>query len=101
MSCLERIDAGSTSCPLIQLIPSVCDCGYDNETVEYFILHCPKYDSKRSQLIDTVESLWHDVKVDGFAFDKLHLVAHRTKRDDTVTIFRDKLIFYGSRSEAQ
>ena len=30
---------------------SVCDCGYNSETVEHFILHCPKYDSERSQLI--------------------------------------------------
>jgi len=32
-------------------ISSVCECGYDSETVEHFILHCPKYDSARSQLI--------------------------------------------------
>ena len=38
--------------------PSVCECGYDSETIEHFILHCPKYDSDRSQLIDTVESLF-------------------------------------------
>ena len=41
---------------------SVCDCAYDSETVEHFILQCCKYDSERSQLIATVESLWHDVK---------------------------------------
>ena len=68
----------------------MCDCGYDNETVEHFILHCPKYDSERSQLIDTVESLWHDVKV-GFAFDKLHLVV-APRRDDTVTRKEDLLV---------
>ena len=33
-------------------ISSVCGCGHDSETVEHFILHCPKYDSERSQLID-------------------------------------------------
>jgi len=38
--------------------PSVCECGYDSETIEHFILHCPKCDSDRSQLIDTVESLF-------------------------------------------
>jgi len=52
----------------------VCDCGHDGETVEHFILHCPKYDSARSQLIDIVDSLWHNVKANGFVFDKLHLV---------------------------
>ena len=40
--------------------PSVCDCGYDSEAVEHFNLHCPKYDSERSQLIDAVECLWHN-----------------------------------------
>jgi len=29
----------------------------------HFILHCPKYDSERSRLIDIAESLWHNVKV--------------------------------------
>jgi len=70
---------------------SVCDCGYDSETVEHFILHNPKYDSERSQTIDTVESLWHDVKVDGFAFDKLHLVV-APRSDDTVTRKEDSLV---------
>jgi len=68
----------------------VCGCGYDSETVEHFILHCPKYVSERSQLIDAVECLWHNVKVDGFAFDKLHLVAPRS--DDTVTRKEDFLV---------
>jgi len=69
----------------------VCDCGYDSETVEHFILHCPKYDSERSQTTDTVEYLWHDVKVDGFAFDKLHLVV-APRSDDTVTRKEDSLV---------
>jgi len=69
---------------------SVCECGYDSETVEHFILHCPKYDSERSQLTDTVESLWHDVKV-GFAFDKLHLLV-APRSDDTVARKEDLLV---------
>ena len=56
-----------------------------SETVEHFILHCPKYDSERLQLTDTVESLRHEVKDDGYAFDKLHFVV-APKRDDIVTI---------------
>ena len=68
----------------------MCDCGYNRETVEHFILHCYKYDSERSQLIDTVESLWDDVKV-GFAFDKLHLVV-ASRSDDTVTRKEDLLV---------
>jgi len=67
----------------------VCECGYDSEAVEHFVLHCPKYDSERSQLIDTVGS-WHDVKV-VFAFDKLHLVV-ASRSDDTVTRKEDLLV---------
>jgi len=55
-------------------ISSVCSCGHVSETVEHFILHCHKYDSERSQLIDIVDSLWHNVKANGFVFDKLHLI---------------------------
>jgi len=62
----------------------VCGCGHDSETVEHFILHCPKYDSERLQRIDIVYSLWHDVKANGFVFDKLHLVV-APRSDDTVT----------------
>jgi len=69
----------------------VCDCGYDSETVEHFILHCPEHDSERSQLTDTVESLRHNVKVDGFAFDKLHLVV-APRSDDTATRKEDLLV---------
>jgi len=69
----------------------VCGCGHDSETVEHFILHCPKYDSERSQLIDIVESLWHNVKVNGFVFDKLHLVV-APQSDDTVTRKDDLLV---------
>jgi len=72
-------------------ISSVCGCGHDSETVEHFILHCPKYDSERSQLIDIVDSLWHNVKVNGFVFDKLHLVVAQ-RSDDTVTRKHDLLV---------
>ena len=54
-----------------------------SETVEYFILHCPNYDSERMQLTDTVEPLWHIVKDDGYAFDKLHFVV-ALRSDDIV-----------------
>ena len=50
---------------------------------------CPMH-SERPQLIDTVESLWHDVKV-GFAFDKLHLVV-APRSDDIVTRKEDLLV---------
>jgi len=61
-------------------ISSVCDCGHNSETVEHFIVHCPKYDRARSQLIDIVDSLWHNVKANGFVFDKLHLCCCTAKR---------------------
>jgi len=41
-------------------------------------------------LVDTVESLWHDVKV-GFAFGKVHLVV-APRSDDTVTRKEDLLV---------
>ena len=72
-------------------ISSVCECGYDSETVEHFILHCPKYDSARSQLIDIVDPLWHNVKANGFVFDKLHLVV-APRSDHTVTRKDDLLV---------
>jgi len=53
---------------------SACDCGHHSETVKHFILHCPKHDSERLQLTDTVGSLWHHVKDDGYAFDLLYFV---------------------------
>ena len=68
---------------------SVCDCGYDSEIVEHFILQCPKYDS--GQLIDTVESLWHDVKV-GFAFDNCTLLLHLR----AMTLLEEKKIYLSS-----
>jgi len=43
-------------------------------------------------LVDTVEFLWHDVKV-GFAFDKLHLVV-APRSDDTVTRKEDLLVTF-------
>jgi len=63
---------------------SACECGYHSETVEHFILHCPKYDSEKLQLIDAVESLWHEVKDDGYSLDKLHFIV-APRRDDVVT----------------
>jgi len=70
---------------------SVCECGYDSETVEHFILHCPKYDSARSPLIDIVDPLWHNVKANGFVFDTLHLVV-APRSDHTVTRKDDLLV---------
>jgi len=49
------------------------------------------YDSEQSQLTNTVQSLWHNAKVDGFAFDKLHLVVAPTS-DDTATRKEDLLV---------
>ena len=69
----------------------MCECGYDSETVEHFILHCPKYDSARSQLIDIVDPLWNNVKANGFVFDKLHLVV-APRSDHTVTRKDDLLV---------
>ena len=61
----------------------------------HFILHCPKYDSERSQLIDTVNPLWHNVKANVFVlkyvFDKLHLVV-APRSDHTVTRKDDLLV---------
>jgi len=70
---------------------SECDCGYYSETVEHFILQCHKYDTERLQLTDTVESLWHDVRNDGYAFDKLHFVV-APRSDDIVTRKEDLLV---------
>ena len=64
----------------------------ESETVEHFILHCPKHDSARSQLIDIVDPLWHNVKANGFVFDKLHLVVAPRISDHTVTRKDDLLV---------
>ena len=72
-------------------ISSVCDCGHNSETVEHFIVHCPKYDRARSQLINIVDSLWHNVKANGFVFDKLHFVV-APRSDHTVTRKDDLLV---------
>jgi len=50
-----------------------------------------EHDSERSQLNDIAESLWQDVKVNGFVFDKLHLVV-APRSDDTVPRKDDLLV---------
>jgi len=70
-----------------------CECGYHSETVEHFILHCSKYDSERWQLTDTVASLWHDVRDNGYAFDKLNFVV-APRSDDIITRKEDLLNLY-------
>ena len=56
-----------------------------------FSIIFPKYDSARSQLIDIVDPLWHNVKANGFVFDKLHLVV-APRSDHTVTRKDDLLV---------
>ena len=70
---------------------SACDCGHHSETVKHFILHCPKHDSERLQLTDTVGSLWHHVKDDGYAFDLLYFVV-APRSDDIITTKEDSLV---------
>ena len=48
-------------------------------------------DSARSQLIEIVDPLWHNVKANGFVFDKLHLVV-APQSDHTVTRKDDLLV---------
>jgi len=72
---------------------SICECGYHSETVEHFILHCPKYDIERLQLTDTVESLWQNVKDSGYAFDKLHFIV-APRSDDIISKKEDLLVKY-------
>ena len=45
---------------------------------------------EKQQLTDTVESIWHEVKDDGFALDKLHFVV-APGSDDIVTRTKDLL----------
>jgi len=54
-------------------------------------LHCPNYDSERLQLTDTVESLWHNVRDHGYAFDKLHFIA-APRNDDIISRKQDLLV---------
>ena len=42
-----------------------------------------------NQLTDTVESLWHNVRDDGYAFDKLYFVV-APRGDDTVTTYKER-----------
>jgi len=72
---------------------STCECSYHSETVEHFILHCPKYNSERLQLTDTVESLWQDVRDNGYAFDKLHFTVAPTS-DDIISRKEDLFVKY-------
>jgi len=72
---------------------STCECGYHSETVEHFILHCPKYNSKRLQLTDTVESLWQDVRDNGYAFDKQHFIV-APRSDDIISKKEDLFLKY-------
>ena len=67
------------------------ECGYHSETIEHFILHCPKYDSERLQLTDTAESLWQDVGDNGYAFDKLRFIA-APRSDDGISRKEDLFV---------
>ena len=60
---------------------------------EHFILHCPKYNSERLQLTDTVESLWQDVKDSRYAFDKLHFIV-APRSDDIISKKEDSFVKY-------
>jgi len=54
-------------------------------------LHCPKCDNERLQLTDTTESLWHDVRHHGYAFDKLHFIV-APRNDDIISRKEDLLV---------
>jgi len=68
---------------------STCECGYHSETVEHFILHYPKYNSARLHLSDTVESLWQEVRDNGYAFNKLHFIV--SPRSDNIISKKEDL----------
>ena len=68
---------------------------YSTQADIYTIIHDGKQtaisDNEQLQLTDTVESLWHDVKDDRYAFDKLHFVV-APRSDVIVTRTENSLV---------
>ena len=36
----------------------ICECGSDRESIEHFLLFCPKYSEQRNKLYNTISDLW-------------------------------------------
>ena len=57
----------------------------------YIVLNI--HESRRLQLTDTAESLWHSVRDNGHAFDKLHFIV-ATRSDAIISRNKDLLVKY-------
>ena len=55
----------------------VCLCGYTAETSEYFLLHCPLYNSLRNKTINKLDENERNINTLLFGSDQLHLETNK------------------------
>ena len=66
----------------------MCNCGSDRESIEHFLLLCPKYSEQRNKLYNTISDLWFSSYSSGALVVSIGLLLgpgwdHRiTKKDD-------------------
>ena len=62
LGCARLNDHLNKILPLAQNTPQ-CDCGNDRETIQHFMLHCPRHTEARQKMVEEIEHIFASQKV--------------------------------------
>ena len=62
---LSRLLKNSLNKNLKYTTSPICECGSDGESIEHFLLFCPKYSEQRNKLYNTISDLWFSSYLSG------------------------------------